>query len=59
VAGVRAAVLHRQCGGRAWTLILRRGRTISAARALLASLPDPSGPSGPSAADTPSDQPEQ
>ena len=40
LAGVRAAVLHRQCGGRAWTLILRRARTISTARELLASLPE-------------------
>jgi high frequency lysogenization protein len=41
LAGVRAAVLHRQCGGRAWTLLLRRSRTLNAARELLASLPQP------------------
>ena len=39
LAGVRAAVLHRQCGGRAWTLVLRRRHVINAAHELIANLP--------------------
>jgi high frequency lysogenization protein len=35
LAGIRAALLWRQCGGRRRDLLLRRGRLIAAARELL------------------------
>jgi len=41
LAGVRAAVLYRQCGGRGWTLILRRSRILNAAQELIETIPEP------------------
>ncbi len=35
LAGIRAAVLYRQVGGRRWQIVLQRGRIEAAARALL------------------------
>lgn len=35
LSGVRSAVLFRQCGGRAWTLVLQRGRILRTAKDLL------------------------
>jgi len=40
LSGIRAAVLYRQCGGRAWTLILNRRHIRSAANELLQALPE-------------------
>ncbi len=37
-AGVRAAILWRQCGGRRWKMIFQRKKIIATARALLDSL---------------------
>lgn len=39
LAGIRAAVLWRQCGGRRWQLLLKRRRTTEIAQQLLDSLP--------------------
>ena len=41
LSGVRAAVLYRQCGGRAWTLLLHRGRILRAAHELIEAIPEP------------------
>lgn len=38
LAGIRSAVLYRQCGGRTWTLLFRRGLTLKTARDLLGTL---------------------
>jgi len=40
LAGVRSAVLYRQCGGRAWTLVFSRRRILQAATELLAGIDD-------------------
>jgi len=39
LSGIRAAVLYRQCGGRAWTLLLQRRRILDASHELLATIP--------------------
>jgi high frequency lysogenization protein len=39
LAGMRSAVLWRQCGGRRWQLLLRRGDLLTQARQLLKGLP--------------------
>jgi len=40
LAGVRSAVLYRQCGGRAWTLVFNRRRILQTARQLLDGIDD-------------------
>lgn len=40
LAGVRSAVLYRQCGGRAWTLVLSRRKILQTATQLLADIDD-------------------
>ena len=44
LAGVRAAVLYHQCGGRSWSLLLQRRRLSHSAEELLQSLSDPDAP---------------